>query len=274
MTGEATAWEIPWRLFLAEAIGTGLLLLGGLSLVIFVFGAGSPVELWIPSIAIRRTFTGFLFGCVGSLIALSTVGKESGAHLNPAVTFGFWLMQKIDGKTAVGYSLAQVAGAVLGSFPLLLWGAMGRSIDFGATVPGEGYRLRSVLIGEAITTFGLIASLCVFLGARSLRRFTPFMIPFLYAVMVPLEASVSGTSTNPARTFGPAVLSGRWDGWWIYWVGPLIGALLAILVCSSFAKRIEVAKLYHFETDRRRLFHRMAARKSLLEVLAEKLGSK
>jgi aquaporin Z len=76
---------------------------------------------------------------------------------------------------------------------------------------------------------------------------------------VPLEAPISGTSTNPARTFGPALISGRWEGWWIYWVGPLIGTLAAIAVCGSLARRIEVAKLYHFESDRRRLFHRMAA---------------
>jgi aquaporin Z len=84
------------------------------------------------------------------------------------------------------------------------------------------------------------------------------VVPFLYAVMVPLEAHISGTSTNPARTFGPALISGRWDGWWIYWVGPLVGMMIAIAMFSSFARRIEVAKLYHFESDRRRLFHRMA----------------
>jgi aquaporin Z len=84
------------------------------------------------------------------------------------------------------------------------------------------------------------------------------VIPILYAVMVPLEAHISGTSTNPARTFGPALISGRWDGWWIYWVGPMLGMLAAILACSSLARRIKVAKLYHLEIDRRRLFHRMA----------------
>jgi glycerol uptake facilitator-like aquaporin len=50
------------------------------------------------------------------------------------------------------------------------------------------------------------------------RRYTPFVIPLLYAIMVPLEAHISGTSTNPARTFRPAPISGRWDGWWINWV--------------------------------------------------------
>jgi aquaporin Z len=135
---------------------------------------------------------------------------------------------------------------------------MGRSVAFGATVPGENYTIGAALMGEVVTTFALVAGLCVFIGFRHLRRFTTAMIPFLYAVMVPLEATISGTSTNPARTFGPALISGQWQGWWFYWVGPLSGTLVAIVACSSLARRIEVAKLYHFESDRRRIFHRMA----------------
>jgi len=68
------------------------------------------------------------------------------------------------------------------------------------------------------------------------------------------EAPLSGTSTNPARSLGPAIISGEWQGWWIYWVGPMIGTLAGILAFSFLAKRIEVAKLYHFESDRRRFF--------------------
>lgn len=250
--------EIPWRIFLFEMAGMALLLLGGLSIVIFTFGSGSVVERVIPSLAVRQSLSGFLFGCVGASIALSVVGKESGAHVNPAVTLGFWLMHKLDGKTALGYMLSQLTGAILGCLPLLLWGAMGRSIYFGATLPGEGYTTQTVVMGEAITTFGLISGLFLFIAFRALRPFTPFMVPFLYAVMVPLEAAISGTSTNPARTFGPAIISGQWQGWWIYWLGPAIGTLAAILIWSSLARRIEVAKLYYFETDRRRIFHRMA----------------
>ena len=134
MESHKDKWEVPWRLLVFEMIGTGLLLVGGLSLVIFMFGAGSPMEQWIPSVVLRRIITSFLFGCVGATIALSVVGKVSGAHINPAVTFGFWMMKKMDGKTAASYVLAQLAGAFLGCLPLLLWGAMGRSIDFGATV--------------------------------------------------------------------------------------------------------------------------------------------
>lgn len=248
-----------WRLFVSEMVGTALLLLAGLSIVIFMFGTGSPMEHVVPSAVLRQTLTGFLFGCVGAAIAVSAIGKESGAHINPAVTLGFWLMQKLDARTALGYMCAQLIGAVLGSLPLLAWGSMGRSVDFGATVPGPGYTAQAALLGEIVTTFALITGLCVFIGFRHLRRFTPAMIPLLYAVMVPLEGAISGTSTNPARTLGPAFMSGRWDGWWIYWIGPIAGSVGAIVVCSSLARRIEVAKLYHFESDRRRLFHKMAS---------------
>jgi aquaporin Z len=245
-------------LFFSEVLGTAALVLGGLSIVIVMFGAGSPMPGLVPNERVRTALTAFLFGCVGAAIALSRVGTESGAHINPAVTVGFWLMRKLDARVAVGYVVAQLLGACLGALPLLAWGSMGRSVAFGATIPGQGYSTAAVVMGEAVTTFGLVSTLCIFIAFRHLRPYTPFAIPFLYAVMVPLEAHISGTSTNPARTFGPALISGLWDGWWIYWVGPMIGTLAAILVCSSLARRIEVAKLYHFESDRRRLFHRMA----------------
>jgi hypothetical protein len=109
------------------------------------------------------------------------------------------------------------------------------------------YAMSTVMVGEAATTFALVATLCVCLGVRHLRQYTPFAMPWSYAVIVPLEAQISGTSTNPARTFGPALISGRWDGWWIYWVGPMMGTPAAILVFSSIARRIEVAKRTHVQ---------------------------
>jgi aquaporin Z len=257
-TASARDWRVRWRLFFSEVLGTAALVLGGLSIVIVMFGAGSPMPDLVPNERLRTALTAFLFGCVGAAIALSRVGTESGAHINPAVTMGFWLMRKLDARAAVGYIVAQLLGACLGALPLLAWGSTGRSVMFGATIPGEGYSMATVVMGEAVTTFGLVATLCIFLGFRHLRPYTPFTMPLLYAVMVPLEAHISVTSTNPARTLGPALISGRWDGWWIYWVGPMIGMLAAVLVCSRLARRIEVAKLYHFESDPRRLFHRMA----------------
>jgi len=124
--------------------------------------------------------------------------------------------------------------------------------------PGAGYGILSALAGEVVTTFVMIVLMCVFIAYRPLRPFTPGIFPPLFSFMVWAESAVSGTSCNPARTFGPALVSGVWDGWWIYWVGPLFGTFLATLVCSRLAKRIEVAKLYHFETAHDRLARRAA----------------
>jgi aquaporin Z len=250
--------DIPWPVLRAELVGTAALVLGGLSLVILMFGKGSPIPGLLPSEGWRRLITGFLFGTTGASIALSPVGKRSGAHINPIVTLAFRLMGKLDLKTSLGYVVAQLAGAILGSLPLLAWGAMGRSVAFGATFPGEGYSVSAALLGEVITTFAMVTLLCVFLGFRRIRPFTPAIFPVLYAVMVYAESPISGTSTNPARSLGPSIISGRWDSWWIYWVGPVIGSVAACAVCSALAKRITVAKLYHFDSDRDRLFRRAA----------------
>jgi aquaporin Z len=249
----------PWRLFLCELCGTAALVLVGLSLVIGMFGTGSPMTQLVPSEKLRQVITGFLFGSLGASIALSLVGKESGAHINPVVTMAFWLFRKLDSRTAIVYVTAQLAGAVIGSLPLLAFGARGRSVAFGATLPGAGYSTQAVLLGEIVTTFTMVSLLCVFIGFRRLRQFTPGIFPILYAIMVPLEASISGTSTNPARSLGPALVSGQWQGWWIYWLGPLVGAFLASVACSFLARRITVAKLYYFDTDRDGLFRRMGS---------------
>jgi aquaporin Z len=235
------------RFFISEFLGTALLLFIGLSLVILMFGSGSPMAQLIPSVKLRQVITGFLFGLTGAMIALSAIGRRSGAHINPAVTMVFWLFRKIESRLAVTYILAQMTGAIVGCLPLLLWGQMGRSVEFGVTVPGEGYSSLIALAGEVITTFTMVSLLVIFIGFRQIRQFTPFMFPFLYAIMVPLEAAISGTSTNPARSLGPAVIAGQWEGWWIYLVGPLAGAFLASLACSLLAKRITIAKLYYFD---------------------------
>jgi aquaporin Z len=250
--------SLPWKPFAAELIGTALLVAVGLSFVIFDLGRGSPLAPWLPDEGARRFVTGFLFGSTGMLITLSPLGKESGAHINPAVTLGFWLMGKMQTRHAVGYVVCQLAGAVLGAVPLLAWGAMGRSLNYGVTVPGAAYGDTWALLGEAVTTFVLIFGLFFFLRSRRLRAFTPALFPPLYAIMVWLEAPVSGTSTNPARTLGPAAISGDWHGWWIYWIGPLIGTLIgvAVYLAAGWERRmIEVAKLYHFHHDPHGIFH-------------------
>lgn len=248
---------LPWLLYGAELIGTALLVCVGLSVVILNFGQGSPVVQFWPDPGVRRLFTGFLFGTTGALIALSPIGKESGAHINPVVTLAFWLMGKLKAGHATGYVLAQLVGAAMGAMPLMVWGTMGRSIDFGATIPNATYGVGGALLGETLTTLVLISALFYFLRHRRLRALTPAIFPFLYAAMVFLEGNVSGTSTNPARSFGPALISGDWQGWWVYWLGPLLGTLFGVAILRQAgwhqSTRL-IAKLHHFEHDRYGVF--------------------
>jgi len=247
----------PWPVYGAELAATALLVSVGLSVVILDFGDGSPVGRLIPSEGLRRLITGFLFGATGALIAVSPLGRVSGAHINPAVTVGFRLLGKLRTRDTIGYLVAQLTGAVLGAIPLLLWGRMGRSVAFGATLPERGHADAEVLGGEIVTTLALILGLFLFLRHRRIRRFTPLLFPFLYAAMVFLEGPLSGTSTNPARSLGPAVVSGVWRGWWIYWVGPLAAAVLGVAILRGpllSGVEIEVAKLWHFEHDRHGVF--------------------
>jgi len=236
------------HIYLSECIGTAFLVLIGLSIVILNNGEGSPVRTWFPDAGLQRAVTGLLFGTTGCLIVLSPVGRISGAHINPVVSIAFWMRGKISSLHTLGFIIAQMAGSVIGSLPLLLWGKWGASIGYGVTVPMPGPEgVSAAFTGEVITTFLLITGIFFFTGHRNLRRFTPYLMPPLYCIMVYAEGRISGTSTNPARSFGPAVVSGVWSGYWLYWVAPLTGTVLAVLLFKMpflWQWKIEVPKLY------------------------------
>lgn len=249
--------QVPKKLYAYEFLGTAFLIFFGLSFVILNFGSDSPVVRWIPNAGLRRLLTGFLFGSTGGLIALSVVGKHSGAHINPVVTLAFWIRGKMTVRHTAGYVLAQLLGGVTGALPLLLWGKIGASVHYGATLPGSGYRYWQATLGEIATTFCLIVGLFFFISHKRLRNFTPLLFPFLYAVLVYLEAPVSGTSTNPARSLGPAMVAWDWRAWWVYWIGPVLGTVVALGAhrLHLLGKlEFEVAKLYHFEHDPYQIF--------------------
>jgi aquaporin Z len=249
--------KTPWAPVFSELVGTAVLVAVGLSAVILDFSPASPIVNVLPDPGLRRLITGFLFGTTGGLIALSPVGKSSGAHINPVVTLAFWLHGKFHAPHALRFVAAQLVGAALGALPLLLWGQLGAAVDYGATTPGSQYTAFEAMLGEIVTTYALVLGLFIFLGHRGIRPFTPMLFPFLYAIMVYLEAPVSGTSTNPARSFGPSLISGVWRSWWVYWVGPVAGAALGVATYRlKWLRKLEfeVAKVYHYELDPHGLF--------------------
>lgn len=240
------------RLCASELVGTAVLVAVGLSFVILDLGRGSSVATVIPSSAARRALTGGLFGATGMVIALSPVGKVSGAHINPVVSLAFWVEGALSGRTLVAFVASQCAGAVAGSVPLLLWASRGASIAYGATAPGPS-GIGPAFGGEVGTTFAMVLIVLVMVAHPRARTFTPLVFPPLYCLMVWAEAPLSGTSTNPARSLGPDVVALAAHDYWLYVAAPVAGALLAVVIRRVLPKvselRIDVAKLAHFEQE-------------------------
>lgn len=238
-----------WARFLCEMVGTALLVLVGLSLVILTFGTGSPVAALVPSVKLRQILTGFLFGCVGGLITMSRLGKEMGTHESRG-----HIRILHDGKDGAADSvgLHYCAANRSGSGMLAaacVWRHGGIASRLTLPLRGKTTPYGSRCWAKSLRYFAW-PLFCTFSSRTANQQLFRFSTPSWCRWKLPL----SGTSTNPARTFGPAVISGQWHAWWIYWVGPLGGALASIIIFSFLTEKIEEAKLYHFECDQRKLF--------------------
>jgi aquaporin Z len=239
-----------WPEYGAELLGTAFLVFVGLSAVTFDFSSGSPLAIALPDSGARRLITGLLFAGSGSLVAISPLGKLSGAHINPAVSLAFWLQGKMHHHDLVGYIVGQFLGAALGTGLLVLvWGDRAASVHNGITAPGMGYPVWSVFLIEMGLTFLLVLVIFLFVSNHRLMRWTPLMTWILVALMVWLEAPISGTSLNPARSFGPALISWFWRDQWLYYLAPPIGALLAVglfrLLAMVGIDDVLTAKMFH-----------------------------
>lgn len=235
------------RDYAAEFAGTFLLLLIGLSAVVIDFAHGSPVPRWLPDENLRRLLTGIVFAGGATAIVYSPLGKTSGGHINPAVTLAFLRLRKITGLSATWYMLAQFAGALAGALAVrLLWGNLAVDVDLGATIPGRGGWPAS-LLAEIAITFLLVTLILRFVDEPSLQRFTPLAAGALVAFLVFVEAPLSGTSLNPARSFGPAVVSPDYTRIWVYLVAPPLGALLAVALYRRSRPTVRCGKLIHVD---------------------------
>jgi aquaporin Z len=239
---------LHWRIWCAELAGTALLVLGALSAVAFVLGAGSPVASVLPSISARLAITGALVASVVVLIVVSPLGRLSGAHLNPAITIAFRALGRVGDRDLVGYVLAQVVGGVAGAIAFrAVWGDVARSIGGGVTHPSVP--VVAALALEAGMTAALVATILVFVCDARLARWTPLAIWPVLAFVIWRFSPDTGASLNPARSAGPAVAFADFGDLWIYVLGPIAGALLGVLPWLGNATRRPVtAKLFH---DRR-----------------------
>jgi aquaporin Z len=156
------------------------------------------------------------------------MGAVSGAHLNPVVTIAFGLRSDFPWRRAVGYILVQLAGATLAV--LFLRGVFGDVGQLGATLPGPGIHDWQAMLIELALTAGLVSTILgTASGAQNVGALSAVAVAG-YIVLAGLWSSpISGASMNPARSFGPALVRGDFGSFWVYVVGPLAGALLAVL---------------------------------------------
>jgi aquaporin NIP len=199
----------------AEAIGTfGLVFLGA---------GAAAVNAWSNG-AVSHTGISLAFGAV-ILVAVYTLGHISGAHLNPAVTFGFWVAKRFPGREVAPYVAAQLAGATAGAFALR--GIVGSFAVFSATRPA--IPVFSALGVEIILSFFLmLVVMAVATDSRVAGEVAGLAVGFIVMVDALMGGPLTGASMNPARSFGPALATGQWAAHWIYWIGPLIGMAIAV----------------------------------------------
>jgi aquaporin Z len=204
------------RLF-SELLGTFLLVLAGAGAVVVGAVSGGQVS---------RTSAVTAPGLTVMAVILF-MGGVSGAHLNPAVTFAFALRGDFPWRRVPGYVVTQLAGAALAI--LFLWALFGDAGRLGATEPGRGIADWKALLIELALTAGLVSTI---LGTASrAQNVGPLSAVAVggYIVLAGLWASpISGASMNPARSFGPALVLNDYTHLWLYIVGPLAGAVLAV----------------------------------------------
>jgi aquaporin Z len=219
----------------AEFIGTFWLVLGGCGAAVLAAA--------FPDVGIGLLGVSFAFGLTVLTMAFA-IGHISGCHLNPAVSIGLWAGGRFPAAELLPYIIIQVAGAIAGAgvVYLIASGKAGFELSgglasngYGEHSPG-GYSLVSCLIAEIVMTFMF---LMIILGAtdkRAPQGFAPIAIGLGLTLIHLISIPVTNTSVNPARSTGPALLVGDWATaqLWMFWVAPIVGALIAGYVYRFF----------------------------------------
>jgi len=246
-----------WPEYVMEAAGLGLFMISA-----GVFGTlleypGSPVQQAVTDPFLRRILMGTAMGLTAIGIIYSPWGKQSGAHINPAVTLTFFRLGKIEPWDALFYVAAQFAGGIAGVLLVAL--ALGHSfadppVIYVTTLPGSGGPAIAFLAEVAIS-FVLMFVVLVTTNTESLARHTGLFAGALVAIYITVVAPVSGMSMNPARTFGSALPAQLWESLWIYLTAPPLGMLLAAdTYLRSIGPRGAICAKLHHHNDKRCIF--------------------
>jgi aquaporin Z len=207
--------RLEWRRLFSELLGTFML-------VLVAAGGGILHGQGQISLAAAVVAPGLMVMAI-----ILFMGAVSGAHLNPAVSLAFALRGDFPWKRVPGYIIVQLIGATLAC--LFLLAVFGNIQHLGATLPGPGYANWQALLMEIVLTATLVS---VILGtasaAQNVGAIAALGVGGYIALAGLWSAPVSGTSMNPARSFGPALVGGDFASYWVYVLGPISGALIAV----------------------------------------------
>lgn len=241
---KAAGWHpVDWA---CEFAGTAFQLAAGFSVVALLESPRSPATSALPAWS-RLVLIGIAFGVLAAAVALSPAGRRSGAHLNPAVTVGFWLRGHTPSRDVLGYVLAQAAGALAAAAVFAAaWGPWAASVNTARTVPEPHLGLFGVAGIEAALTFGLLMTVFAMVSSPRTARWTPAVVTGVLAALIWAGAPHTGASMNPARTFGPDAVVSAYTAIWCYVAGPVVGAAIAAGAFGVVTRRRTLtAKLFH-----------------------------
>jgi aquaporin Z len=238
-----------------EAAGLGIFMVSASVFTILFYHPASPIAQALAEEFPRRILVGLAMGLTATGIIYSPWGKQSGAHLNPAVTLTFFRLRKVAPWDAVFYIVAQFVGGIAG---VALVAIAARdllahpSVNYVATLPGP-QGIWAAFAGEMVISFLLMGVVLLVSNTPRLARFTGLFAGACVAFFIILESPLSGMSMNPARTLGSAVLPQLWGSLWIYFISPPLGMLLASALYVRLKNGVACAKLHH-QNERRCIF--------------------
>src|SRR6266496_5611285 len=236
-----------WPEYLMEAAGLGIFMVSASVFTILLYHPASPALRVLPEEFPRRILMGLAMGLTAIGIIYSRWGKQSGAHLNPAVTLTFFRLGKVAPWDAVFYVVAQFAGGVAGV--ALVAAVVGKllahpSVNYVATLPGSG-GTGAAFLGEVVIALVLMSVVLIVSNTQKLARFTGLFAGACVAAFITFEAPISGMSMNTARTFGSAVFPQLWDSLWIYFLASPLGMFAASAVYLRLKHAVGCAKFHH-----------------------------
>jgi len=206
------------RRLAAEVLGTFALVFAGTGAIVINDVSGGTVS----HVGIALTFGLIVLAMIYAL------GDVSGAHLNPAVTLGFFAARRFGGRWVAPYILSQCVGAILASLALRL--LFPTNATLGATLPA-GDALQSFVLEFILTFLLMFVILSVSTGSKEKGVLAGVAVGSVIALEALFAGPISGASMNPARSFAPALVSLRLDSVWVYLTAPVLGACAGVLAC-------------------------------------------